>query len=129
MPKALERLIEIVYNEVESSNELESIIAYDQALTAKIFRIANSTLYGYRGKVSKLSKAIVLLGFNQTKSICLFTLFMNLLSNGASVDPVQREHLWKGTLLPHPRLQRLLRKKRPLVNREEASVLAAIYWT
>jgi HD-like signal output (HDOD) protein len=126
LPKALQRLIEIIYNEVESSSELESIIAYDQALTAKIFRIANSTLYGYRGKVSKLSKAMVILGLSQTKSICLFTLFMSLLSNGASVDPVQREHLWKHAFATS-RIATIIAKKRPLVNHEEAGILGLIH--
>ena len=126
LPKTLQRLIEIIYDEVESSIELESLIAYDQALTAKILRIANSTLYGYRGKVTTLAKAIVVLGLNQTKSICLFTLFMSLFSNNASLDPVQRERLWKHAFATS-RIAFMMMKKRPWLSPEEASVLGLVH--
>ena len=43
----------------------------DQALVAKVLRIANSTFYGLRGEVSELPRALVILGFNTIRSIVL----------------------------------------------------------
>jgi putative nucleotidyltransferase with HDIG domain len=122
LPQSLLRLIEIIHNEVESADELESLILYDQALTAKMLRMANSTYYGCRGKVKNVSRAIVLIGINQAKSICLCALFMNLFSNGHSIDPFFREYLWKHAFATS-KIAVEMTKKRPWLNREDAAVL------
>lgn len=126
LPQALQRLLDIIYNEVDSSDELVSIIGYDQSLVAKILRIANSTYYGRRGDIRTLSSAIMVIGFSQAKSICLCTLLMGLLSNGAGISAAQRESLWKHSFATS-RIASEIAKKRPWVNREEASVLGLIH--
>lgn len=49
---ALHRLLEIFQSEISSTTELERIILYDQALAARILKVANSSFYGSRGNVS-----------------------------------------------------------------------------
>jgi len=39
---ALQRLLELLYSETSSAGELERIILYDQALSARILQVANS---------------------------------------------------------------------------------------
>jgi HD-like signal output (HDOD) protein len=51
---------------------------------------------------------------------------MSLLSNGVSIDPVQREHLWKHAFATS-RIATVMTKRRPWVNREEASILGLIH--
>jgi HD-like signal output (HDOD) protein len=126
LPQSLLRLIEIVHNEVESASELESLILYDQALTAKVLRIANSTYYGCRGSIKTVSKAIVMVGLNQAKSICLCALFMNLFSNGGSIEPLLRERLWKHAFATS-RIAVEISKRRTWLNQEEAAVLGIIH--
>lgn len=126
LPQSLQRLIEIIHDEIESAEELESLILYDQALTAKILRMANSTYYGCRGKINNVSRAIVLIGLDQAKSICLCALFMNLFSNGLSIDPLLREHLWKHSFATS-RIAVEMASKRPWLNREDAAVLGLIH--
>ena len=126
LSQSLQRLIEIAYDEVESADELESIILYDQGLTAEILRTANSTCYGCRGKIKNVSSAIVLLGLNKTKSICLGALFTNLFSNAPSNDPLLRENLWKHAFATS-RIAVEMSKKRPWLNREDAAALGLIH--
>ncbi len=80
LPESLQRFISIIKDEIGSVEELESIVRYDQSLAVKILRIANSTYYGCRRNVKTLSKAILLLGLKQTKSICLYTLLTAVFS-------------------------------------------------
>ncbi len=126
LPRSLQRLIEIIHNEVESPEELESIIRYDQALTAKVLRVANSTYYGCRGKVKTVSKAIVIIGLNQVKSICLCSLLMSMLSIGPELGDADREHLWKHAFTTS-KIAAEMSKKRPWMNREEASILGLVH--
>lgn len=92
---ALQRLLEIIYSEVASVSELERIIVYDQALAAKVLRLANSSFYGTRGKVYTIAQAIMLIGFEQVKSICLCVLLMQLYSDAPGLSASHREKLWK----------------------------------
>lgn len=126
LPQSLQRLIDIIHEDVDSSDELVSIIRYDQALAAKVLRIANSTYYGRRGHIRTLSKAVMVIGFNQAKSICLCTLLMRLLSGGAGLSDARRESLWKHAFATS-RIASEIAKKRPWVNAEEAALLGLIH--
>ena len=126
LPQSVQRLIQIMQDEIESAEELESIICYDQALAAKVLRAANSTYYGSRGQVKQISRAIVLIGFNQVRSICLCTLLVNLLSNGWRIDPPQRESLWKHAYATS-KIAIEISKKRPWLNRGEAAMLGLMH--
>lgn len=50
---------------------LISSIQLDQAIASKILRLVNSSFYGFQGKISSLSQALVLLGFNTIKNAVL----------------------------------------------------------
>lgn len=126
LSQSFKRLIEIICFEVDSAKELESIIGYDQVLAAKVLMTANEAHYGYRGKVSTLSKAITIIGWEGVKSICAHSLLMNLLSNGSAIPPAQREMLWKHSLAGSTIAARIA-KKRPWIDREEARVFGLIY--
>ncbi len=126
LARSIKRLIEIILFEIDSPHELESIIGYDQALVAKVLMVANATLYGYRGKVSTLSKAMTVIGYNRVKSICICTLLMSLVSSECVISAAQREMLWKHSFASS-KIAVEITRKRPWINAEEAAVLGLIY--
>ncbi len=123
---SIRKLIGIINSQVESACELEDLVKYDQALTVRVLKIANSTFYGCRKEVKTIAKAIVLIGFERTKSICLSALLMSVLSSGARIDPAQRELLWKHSFAVS-RLAAAIAGRRPWMNVEEAAVLGLIH--
>jgi HD-like signal output (HDOD) protein len=126
LPLNLKRILEIVANEVSSPDELEVFIRYDQALTARILRIANSTFYGFRGKVSSISRSILILGYDRVKSICLRTLLFDLLSEYKSIGSGERETLWKHAFATG-RIASEMVVKRPWTSKEEAQTLGLLH--
>lgn len=54
-----------------SANELANVIAADQALTAKMLRLANSAYYGFARRITTMRDAVVLLGFREVRSATL----------------------------------------------------------
>ena len=126
LPLSLRRLIEIIYSEIDTPGELESIICYDPSLVGKVLMIGNSSYYGFRRKVSSIPRAISIVGADQVKSICIYTLLMSLLSSGRSIDPVHREMLWKHAFASS-RIAGEITKKRPWMGRNEASVLGLLH--
>lgn len=61
-----------------TAGQLGSIIEQDQALTARLLRIANSPYYGFPRQISTIELAIVLLGFDAVKEIVLTFLLHSL---------------------------------------------------
>ncbi len=126
LPQSAQKLIEIIHGEIESTEELVSIIRYDQALAAKVLRIANSTYYGFRAEIKTISNAAVLIGLNQLKSICLCSLLVNMLSCAPSISPSLRERMWKHAYATS-RIASEIAKKRPWLSPEEAAVLGLLH--
>ncbi|MGV8074839.1 MAG: HDOD domain-containing protein [Syntrophobacteraceae bacterium] len=126
LPGALERLVEIISNDQISYQEMEDVILYDQSLTARILRIANSSFYGGRGKIQSISKASLILGFDQVKAICLCWLLMQMCMGSYTISPVLREQLWKHSFAT-ARIAGHMAENRPWINREKAYILGLLH--
>jgi len=51
--------------------DLVKIIEEDQSIATKILRIVNSAFYGFPGKITTISQAVIILGFNTIRNIML----------------------------------------------------------
>ncbi|MFP4521269.1 MAG: HDOD domain-containing protein [Fibrobacterota bacterium] len=71
LPTVVAKMMELVDNPKTSANSLANLISTDQALTAKILKLANSAYYGFPREVGTVSLAIVVLGFNTVKDMGL----------------------------------------------------------
>ncbi|MBN2716651.1 MAG: HDOD domain-containing protein, partial [Deltaproteobacteria bacterium] len=61
-----------VHNSSVSARQLSNVILKDYSLTNKLLRLINSPYYGQvRGKVSTVSRAVVLMGFDQVQQSAL----------------------------------------------------------
>ena len=65
------RILQITGDDRFSAHDLAQVIASDQALTAKILRLSNSTYYGFPRRISTVRDAVVLLGFRAVRSATL----------------------------------------------------------
>lgn len=59
-------------------NDIAEIIEKDQASVTKLLRIANSSIYGFRSRISNVSQAILFIGFEEVKNILLTLKVINL---------------------------------------------------
>lgn len=79
LPTVISKMIELVDNPKTSAGSLARLISTDQALTARILKLANSAYYGFPREVSTVDMAIVVLGFNTVKdmglSLSVFDMF------------------------------------------------------
>jgi putative nucleotidyltransferase with HDIG domain len=78
--------MEMADNPKTSAARLGSVIATDQALTAKVLKIANSPFYGFPKRISTVEFAIIVLGFEALKEIVLSIAMMSSIQKG--VDEV-----------------------------------------
>ncbi len=126
MPMALQRYLNILHDEVASLQDLESVVRYDQSLSAKILRMANSSYYGFRGSISSLSRAMILIGFEEVKRFCMCSVLLDLVSNGSGLGIRTREKLWKHAFAVG-KAAGFMADKRPWVDRENAYFLGLLH--
>lgn len=86
LPFCLNKLLAILEDNSSSVNDIAKIIEMDQALTANVLRLINSSYYGYTSRISDISRAIVLLGSNAIKSLALGLAVMNIFYNTGRHD-------------------------------------------
>ena len=71
MPTSITRALRAIEDSSATSSEISEIIGLDQALSASILQSANSVAMGYSVDCSKLSEAVMHLGFKRLKGIIL----------------------------------------------------------
>ena len=82
LPTVVSKMIDMVDNPNTSAGSLAALISTDQALTARILKMANSAYYGFSREISTVNMAIVVMGFNAVKemglSLSVFDMFKDM---------------------------------------------------
>lgn len=71
MPEVLVKLNEVMANPEASADEVGAVVSKDPAVATNLLRIVNSAYYGLQVRVSAVSLAISVMGFNMTKKVAL----------------------------------------------------------
>ncbi len=74
LPSMLNNINQMMLNPRTSAKEVAQVIASDPALTSKVLRVVNSSFYGFPNRITTITHAIVILGFNTVKSIVVMRL-------------------------------------------------------
>ena len=69
LPAVVMELLNSIDQEDVDISVLAKKVSYDQALTAKTLRLANSSHYGLQVKATTIQQAITYLGFQTTRSL------------------------------------------------------------
>jgi putative nucleotidyltransferase with HDIG domain len=67
----VDKMTRLLQNPQTSAEEIGKVITTDQAIAAKVLRLVNSAFYGFPGKISTITHAVVILGFATIKNIVL----------------------------------------------------------
>ena len=71
LPTVIDRITRLLQNPKTSAEEIGRAITTDQALASKVLKLVNSAFYGFPGRISTITHAIVILGFSTVKNIVL----------------------------------------------------------
>ncbi|MBW2035128.1 MAG: HDOD domain-containing protein, partial [Deltaproteobacteria bacterium] len=70
----------------------------DQVLTVRLLKLVNSSFYGFPQKISTVTGAIVLLGFDAMRNLLLTTSIFDIFSNKNKKGQAKLERLWDHSL-------------------------------
>lgn len=97
MPAVAFRVLELCRKEDVNVQEVAHVVEKDPALTAKLLKAANSSLFGMSKKVGSIQQAVVLLGLRTVKIMVLgFSLVESL--NGKSDSGFDYASYWRRSL-------------------------------
>ena len=98
LPSVMFEVLAIAEDERSTAGDLEEVIMRDQALSAKILKVANSAYYGIPRTVETVSRATVLLGFQTVVGLALTVTVYDTLWGAGKGHFLDRRELWKHSL-------------------------------
>lgn len=98
LPTVYERVREQLESPTGSVFEVSRLVSADPALTARLLRLVNSAMYGYRGKVDNVAQAVQILGLQQVHDLVLA---MSLHAVFAGIRPARLDmkRFWRDSVL------------------------------
>lgn len=77
IPAVLNRIMELTGNPNTVNHELAKVIERDQAIAMRVVAASNSAFYGFSKKITTISQAILVLGFDMVRGLALTTSVFN----------------------------------------------------
>ena len=86
LPACAIRILDITEGDRFSAHDLAAIIATDQAVTARLLRLANSAFYGFPRRITTVRDAVVLLGFHEVRSVTVSACVIHVAPGDSNLD-------------------------------------------
>ncbi len=98
LPMVYERVREQLQSPHGSVFEVARLVSADPALTARLLRLVNSAMFGHRGEIDSVVRAVQILGLQQVHDLVLA---MSLHAMFAGVKPAQLDmnQFWRDSVL------------------------------
>ncbi len=97
LPAVVTRVLQTVNDPTTSAGDLYRIISADQAISGKILRLVNSSYYGFPRKITTITHAVVILGFNTVRNLATSLGVFNAF-DGARRTALNRDEFWAHSL-------------------------------
>jgi putative nucleotidyltransferase with HDIG domain len=101
LPEVVLKTTEVVNNPLSSAKDLGNLISRDQVQTARLLKLVNSAYYGFPREITKVTTAIVILGFNSIKQLLLSTAVFDMFGKdrNANINRTKLMHHTIGTAI------------------------------
>ncbi len=97
LPAVYKKIREAVEDPDSTIEDIARIVCNDQALSARLLRLANSAFYGYPSEVCSITDALTVIGLQQFKNMALCTAAMDVFKNIPSTF-FNMEEFWRKSI-------------------------------
>jgi putative nucleotidyltransferase with HDIG domain len=94
LPDVVHNLLRCIEDPNTSARDLGDCIAYDQAISSRLLKVANSAYYGRMSHVATVKQAIIVLGFDEVKSLALGIGVFTTLNASTGKSGFDRKAFW-----------------------------------
>jgi len=94
LPTVYSSLMNVLADPKSTIQDIASILSCDQASTTKVLKVVNSPFYGFSGQIDTISRAVVILGFNEIYNLILSTYLMDFFTKKDAVLEFRPVDFW-----------------------------------
>ena len=98
LPTVYLALSDVMADPRSTAQDISQILSVDLASSSRVLRLANSVLYGFPGQIDTISRAVVILGFDEVRNLVLATSVMDLFSKQDSAFDFRPADFWAHSL-------------------------------
>ena len=98
LPRTVLQITGLVNDPKSSAKDLARVITDDQVLTVRLLKLVNSSFYGFPQRISTVTGAIVLLGFDAIRNLLLTTSVFDLFAHRNRHKKQDQERFWDHSL-------------------------------
>ena len=91
IPAVVSRIISVTEDSGSNVHDLEKVIEHDQAIASRVVGLSNAVYYGFPRKITSISQAVLVLGFDMVKGLAVSTAVFEGFN---SFDRVMMTDLW-----------------------------------
>jgi putative nucleotidyltransferase with HDIG domain len=95
LPVVYQKLQEVMDYQRVSAQQVGMVIEQDQSLASKILKVVNSAYYGFPRRISTISQAVVILGFNEIKHLALSISIIHTMGNNDNATIFNYLNFWR----------------------------------
>lgn len=98
LPAVVMRVMQTINDPTTSAADLNRLISGDPALASKVLRLVNSSYYGFPRRISTITHAVVILGFNTVRNLTTSLGVFNAFDPSGGHTAMDREQFWAHSL-------------------------------
>ncbi|MDQ2798788.1 MAG: HDOD domain-containing protein, partial [Armatimonadota bacterium] len=98
LPAVIVRVMQTINDPNTSATDLNRLISGDQALASKVLRLVNSSYYGFPRRISTITHAVVILGFNTVRNLTTSLGVFNAFDTRNQRTALNREEFWSHSI-------------------------------
>lgn len=73
IPSVVSQIISVTEDSGSNVHDLEKVIEHDQAIASRVVGLSNAVYYGFPRKITSISQAVLVLGFDMVKGLAVST--------------------------------------------------------
>ncbi|NDY71884.1 diguanylate cyclase [Desulfobacter hydrogenophilus] len=96
--QVMAKMLTVCNDPKASIEDVAKLVATDPGITAKVLGIVNSSFFSLRSRVSAISEAVLFLGIDEIKKICLGVTFFEKMVKSGQKKQFDRTFFWRHCL-------------------------------
>jgi len=126
LPSVYSALCDAIASPRSTAEVVARVIAADQASTLKVLKMANSAFFGMSGRIETVSRAVVILGFDEIRNMVLSSSVMDLFKKGKTLHRFHPRAFWAHSIAVGL-ITRMLGKRMGIVHLENFFVAGILH--
>ncbi len=95
LPTVVAQLTRLIADPKTTAAEINSALSSDPALVGRILKLVNSSFYGFSRRITTITNAVVILGFNQIRNLALSAFIFDSFAAGPGTGAFDMKAFWR----------------------------------